>query len=69
VDALGIGIGFTMSLTILGAIRELLGAGNLFGIRMMSEQYQPFSFMVKAPGAFICMGLILGIMNAIDRKK
>ena len=68
-DALGIGIGFTISLTVLGSIREVLGAGSIFGIQVMGEAFRPFLFMVKPPGAFICLGIILGLMNAIGTSK
>lgn len=62
-DGLGIGLGFTMALTFLGSIRELFGAGTLFGFGVFGESFQPFAAMVKPPGAFICLGLILGLMN------
>ena len=62
-DGIGMGLGFTMSLTFLGAIRELLGAGTLFGKFIMWEGFEPFTIMVEAPGAFICLGLILALMN------
>lgn len=62
-DGLGMGIGFTMSLTFLGSIRELLGAGKLFGHAVFGPSFKPFTFMVEAPGAFICLGIILGLMN------
>jgi len=62
-DGLGMGIGFTISLTLLGGLRELLGYGTLFGNQIMPETYKPFSFMVEAPGAFVCLGLMLAGMN------
>ncbi|XPV77219.1 MAG: electron transport complex subunit RsxE [Desulfovibrio sp.] len=65
-DALGMGIGFTASLTFLGAIREFFGTGELFGVQMMGEGFLPMSFMVKAPGAFVCLGLILAGMNVFN---
>jgi len=68
VDGLGIGVGFTISLVILGAIRELFGNGTIFGANIMGDSYQPFKFMVEAPGAFVCLGLMLGIMNVLSRK-
>jgi electron transport complex protein RnfE len=68
-DGLGIGLGFTISLTILGGIREILGNGTLFGASVMWETFQPLSFIVKAPGAFVCLGLLLGLMNIISRKR
>lgn len=66
-DALGMGIGFTASLTFLGAVRELFGSGTIFGVPMMWESFQPAEFMVKAPGAFVALGLILAGMNAFNR--
>ncbi len=65
-DALGIGLGYTCSLTFLGGVRELFGAGALFGTQVMPASYQPFSFMVEAPGAFVCLGLILAAMNYLN---
>lgn len=62
-DGLGMGLGFTMSLTFLGAIREILGAGTCFGHPVMWEGFQPFTIMVEAPGAFLCLGLTLAAMN------
>lgn len=62
-DGLGMGLGFTMSLTFLGSIREILGAGTWFGHPVLWEGFQPFSVMVEAPGAFLCLGLILAAMN------
>ena len=63
VDGLGVGLGFTISLTFLGGLRELLGAGELFGVRVMWEGFEPFAFMVKAPGAFVTLGILLFLMN------
>jgi electron transport complex protein RnfE len=67
-DGLGIGIGFTLSLGALGAVRELLGEGTLLGRSMFGSSFEPFSFMVQAPGAFICLGLMLCGMNLIGKK-
>jgi len=71
-DGLGIGIGFTMSLGALGAVRELLGNGSVtvwgdlsYNLSSAFPSYQPFSFMVQAPGAFICLGLMLCVINAV----
>jgi electron transport complex protein RnfE len=68
-DGLGIGLGFTISLTILGAIREVFGAGTLFGYSVFGPEFEPFAFMVKPPGAFVCLGLLLGVMNIISRGR
>ena len=68
-DGLGIGLGFTISLTILGGIREILGSGQLFGADIMWSSFEPLSFMVKAPGAFVCLGFLLGLMNILSRRR
>jgi electron transport complex protein RnfE len=68
-DGLGMGLGFTMSLTVLGAIREILGNGTLFGFSLFGPDFSPFVFMVKPPGAFVCLGILLGAMNIISRGR
>ncbi len=68
-DGLGIGLGFTISLTVLGGIREVLGNGTLFGHALFGPDFAPFVFMVKPPGAFVCLGLLLGVMNIIGRGR
>lgn len=69
-DGLGIGIGFTISLSVLGAVRELLGNGTILNINVMGPSYKPFAFVVSAPGAFVCLGLLLCLMNIVgDLKK
>jgi electron transport complex protein RnfE len=65
-DGLGIGLGFTISLTVLGALREVLGQGTLFGIDVMWSSFRPFTFMIEAPGAFVSLGILLAIMNAVS---
>jgi electron transport complex protein RnfE len=65
-DGLGIGIGFTLSLASLGAIREIFGTGTFFGASVFGPSFQPFTFMVQAPGAFVCLGLMLCIMNLFE---
>jgi electron transport complex protein RnfE len=67
-DALGIGIGFTISLGVLGAVREVIGAGTFFGMQVFGSSYKPFTFMVEAPGAFVCLGLLLCLMNIAGQK-
>jgi len=71
-DGLGIGMGFTLSLAALGAVRESLGVGTLTfwetPITLFGPSFQPFSFMVEAPGAFICLGLMLCGMNLLGKK-
>lgn len=72
-DGLGIGMGFTLSLASLGAVRELLGAGTLtiWGgtpVFEMGANFLPFQFMIEAPGAFVGLGLMLCLMNLIGKK-
>ena len=71
-DGLGIGIGFTLSLAALGAVRELLGNGTLTfyetPIQIMGPSFQPFTFLIEAPGAFVALGLMLCIMNMLGKK-
>ncbi|MDY0374146.1 MAG: electron transport complex subunit E [Desulfobacterium sp.] len=67
-DGLGMGVGFTLSLGALGVIRESLGAGTILGNPVFGPDFQPFTFMVQAPGAFVCLGLLLCMMNLIGKK-
>ena len=71
-DGLGIGVGFTLSLMALAAVRELLGTGMLTiwvtPIQIFGPSFQPFSFMVEAPGAFMALGLMLCFMNLVGKK-
>jgi electron transport complex protein RnfE len=71
-DGLGIGIGFTLSLAALGAVRELLGSGTLTfyetPIQIMGPSFQPFTFLIEAPGAFVALGLMLCLMNLLGNK-
>ena len=66
-DGLGMGLGFTFALTLLGAVREFLGAGSIFGHQIYSENYVSLIF-VLAPGAFIALAYLLAIMNKIQKK-
>jgi len=68
-DGLGIGLGFTLSLTFLGALREILGQGTLFKHSVMWSSFEPFTFMVQAPGAFVCLGILLGLMNIVENLR
>jgi electron transport complex protein RnfE len=67
-DGLGMGIGFTLSLTALSALREVFGYGTFFGKSIFGPSFEPFTFMVEAPGAFVCLGLMLCVMNALGKK-
>ena len=67
-DGFGIGIGFTISLVALGAIREVFGSGTFLGMSVFGSSFQPFAFMIEAPGAFVCLGLMLCMMNLAGNK-
>jgi len=70
VDGLGMGLGFTLALTLLAAIRELIGNGSIFGMQLMGAGYQPALIFILAPGGFFTLGLILALMNSLtDREK
>lgn len=66
-DGLGIGIGFTLALTLLGAVRELLGTGRVFDIALFPENYGALLF-VLAPGAFIALGYLIAIVNKLKKN-
>ncbi len=67
-DGIGIGLGFTVALTLLGAIRELIGSGMIFGVRVYPEQYGSLVF-VLAPGAFIALGFMIAIINYFRNRS
>ena len=64
-DGIGMGLGFSLALTCIGAVRELLGAGEIFGIRVMPESYVPVSIFIMAPGAFFVLALLTAIQNKV----
>ena len=68
-DGMGMGLGFTCSLTVIGCIRELLGVGTLFGISIMPSFYPPATVMILAPGAFFTLGILMAVLNSIKAKK
>jgi electron transport complex protein RnfE len=65
-DGLGMGLGFAISLTIIGAIRELFGNGTIFNIAIFGNSYHPLLLMIMPPGAFIVLGILLALMNKIE---
>ena len=66
-DGIGMGLGFTVALTIIGAIRELLGNGSVFGLQIPG--YEPMAVFVRAPGAFLVLAVLVAIMNAVGIKN
>lgn len=68
-DGLSVGIGYTLSLTLIGSIREILGVGSWFGLPVFGAAFEPLAFLVLAPGAFITIGILLGIQNLFSRWR
>lgn len=68
-DGIGMGIGFTVGLLALGIVREVLGAGTLFGIRVLPAAYQPAIIMILAPGAFLALGVMMALINLYRIRK
>ncbi len=68
-DGFGMGLGFTLALFVLGAVRELFGSGTLLGFAVFGAGYHPLLLMILPPGAFIAMGLLLAGMNRFDARK
>ncbi len=68
-DGIGMGIGFTLALTLAGLIRELLGNGTAFGAQILPKGIDPIGIFVQPPGAFLVLALIIAVMNAIGIKS
>lgn len=68
-DGIGMGLGFTLSLTCIGALRELLGAGELFGFSVMPEAYEPVRIFSQAPGAFFVLAALVALQNFVKEKR
>ena len=69
IDALGMGIGFTLSLALIGSVRELFGNGSVLGLSVPGLGAMPAIIMILPPGAFLTMGLLLGLFNYIAQKR
>ena len=67
-DGMGIGLGFTVALTIIGAVREFLGAGTIFNLHIYPENYGSLLFIL-APGAFIVLGFLIALFNAVIKRS
>ncbi len=68
-DGIGMGIGFTLAMVLMGSVRELLGNGTIFGVSLLGASFEPVLLFVLAPGGFLAYGLLLGIINAIGNKR
>lgn len=68
-DGIGVGLGFTVGLTAIGIVRELLGSGCIFGLRVLPESYEPISIFILAPGAFFVLSILCAVMNKLTKGK
>ncbi len=69
VDAIGMGLGFTLSLILISAIREILGSGTFYGMPFLPESFNSIIVMILPPGAFLTLGYLLGLFNWLDLRK
>jgi electron transport complex protein RnfE len=72
-DGLGMGLGFTLAITLLSAVREVIGSGTFLGVQVMPAAYHPMAIVVRPPGGFVMLGLLLltvnAIVKAVDKRK
>jgi len=68
-DALGMGMGFTLALVILGSIREFFGSGSVFGYQILGDYFHPWVIMILPPGAFLTLGVLIGLINKFSRRS
>ncbi|MDY3919969.1 MAG: electron transport complex subunit E [Candidatus Limivivens sp.] len=64
-DGIGMGLGFTVGLTCIGAVRELIGSGMIFGFQVMPGSYEPVTIFILAPGAFLVLAMLVAIQNKV----
>lgn len=69
IDAIGMGLGFTLALIMISTIREFLGAGSILGYQILGKWYTPWLIMGLPPGAFFTFGILMGLINFIERKR
>lgn len=67
-DGIGMGLGFTLGLTCIGIVRELIGSGKLFGFQVMPDIYEPVTIFILAPGAFLVLAFLVAARNKIMKK-
>ena len=68
-DGVGMGLGFTIALTIMGSIREIIGAGTWFGMQIIPKSIDPMLILILAPGGFFVFGILMACANKIAEKK
>jgi len=69
IDALGMGLGFTLSLMLIASFREILGNGTWFGIQVFGDTFEPVLIMILSPGAFMTIGLLIGFFNWLEHYR
>ena len=69
IDGLSIGVGYALSLMLIGSVREIFGAGTWFGLPVFGESFEPMTFLISAPGAFVTIGILLAMQNLYSRLR
>ena len=69
IDGVGMGVGYTIAITIMGIIREILGNGTVFGIALFGSHFMPMLVMILPPGSFLLLGLLIGGLNKLQDKQ
>ena len=67
-DGVGMGLGFTVGLTSIGIVRELIGAGQIFGLQVMPDSYEPLTIFILAPGAFFVLACLVALQNKVKKS-
>lgn len=68
-DGLGMGVGFTFALVITATVREVIGTGKIWGLVLLGTKYNPVLFAVLSPGAFVTLGLLIGLFNMLEARR
>lgn len=68
-DGLGMGVGFTFALAITASVREVIGTGKIWGLVLLGTKYNPVLFAVLSPGAFVTLGLLIGLFNRLEARR
>lgn len=69
VDGLGMGLGFTFALVIMASVREIIGTGKIWDLVLLGERYNPVMLAILSPGAFITLGLLIGLFNLFEHRR
>jgi len=68
-DAAGMGLGFTLALLMLASVREVIGAGSIFGFQLLGAWFEPWLIMILPAGAFLTLGIMIGLINHISHRR